>query len=232
MKTMVWKQFSSNHSASFEIVGTFADGEQARKAAEAIRDILRSVTDYHEHSVGNDAGITPIEKTLMERYGLIWEHPIDWGIPPDATAEEVVVQQGRYLHIRNRGRTWSGTTPFEELMIKHGAQVAGWREVGRQDYPFVCLTCDAPDEATAQQIIDQVVEHWYSTDSPVIGAEIPNVTYTSAEYRPQRHGKRLIFQTDTIGFWQEMHRIIAYVEKWGCTNIRYAFGECPDEAEL
>jgi len=43
MRLSIWQQFSSNHSANFEIVGTFKTEELAHQAAEELREISRAI---------------------------------------------------------------------------------------------------------------------------------------------------------------------------------------------
>ena len=40
MKISIWQQFSSNHSANFELVGQFPTVEEAEKAYAILLDIL------------------------------------------------------------------------------------------------------------------------------------------------------------------------------------------------
>jgi hypothetical protein len=78
MKLTIWQQFSSNHSATYTIVGVFPSPEAAKAAGEKIRNIVERIAN---EAKGNPtAGMIPsdFEQQTGAEYGFLWKQAIDW----------------------------------------------------------------------------------------------------------------------------------------------------------
>src|SRR5215207_9042562 len=134
MRLTLWRQFSSNHSASFTIVGTFDTPEHAAQAADAARTILYRVAAYWQSlsdaeknitlvSVVQDRQLTLVEEQLRESYGIEWTAGLDWVIDNPDLLERAVQVYGRHVFMENTDQTWNGPEPFEALWKKLGGHV-------------------------------------------------------------------------------------------------------------
>src|SRR5579864_8296453 len=82
MGISIWRQFSSNHSANFTVVGQFETPERAHEVAEEMRAMLRAIGEWWEqypglegqieHDLGKRGQLTPPEAHFKEQYGVAW----------------------------------------------------------------------------------------------------------------------------------------------------------------
>ncbi|MFN8373820.1 MAG: hypothetical protein U0694_13210 [Anaerolineae bacterium] len=240
----LWQQFSSNHSASFRIIGTFESEAKAADAAEELRAMLRTIAAFwqqlapHERETWRNrltGELTPPEIELSQHYNVAWStfvgsdltHGIDW-IPadPDEALKALTVYE-RSLSLHNIGDTSIGSQPFERLLQKWGAVVVGWHErEGVGDLRAV-LTCRAPSEEIAQRMMQEVIPHWglkQAGQGKPIAYEVKGVFYSPYE-APVRDGPRLTYALDMWHFPDDLVSTIAYVTQYGCTDIHYTFKE-------
>ena len=122
MKISIWRQFSSNHSADFTLVGEFATAEQATEAAEKIRTILREVATFWQSIPAEERpaawskwryDLTPIEQTLRQQFEVEWARPVNldtthalvWLPPNPEKAMTALVHVDRCLFLENIGDT-------------------------------------------------------------------------------------------------------------------------------
>jgi hypothetical protein len=232
MRLSLWQQFSSNHSASFSIVGTFESPEKAEQAAAELREILRKVAGYwsqmskaeQESKWANEViEITPIEIELSKQYEIEWSKDVhngklaglDWfPLHPEQAAEVVKVFE-QHVGLENIASTWVSSKPFDDLLRKFGAKVVGSWEWHDYEDAWIDLTCDAPDEIIAQQMIDEArngvfshFEYLYFDEGSVLKREGRHIYYSV---------KLLYHIFDVlVGFLQ-------YLRRHGCTNIQYTF---------
>src|SRR5262245_35393609 len=99
MKVSVWQQFSSNHSANFEVVGKFESVEQAQQSELKIRDIIQQIGDYYRNHYneqefdaalerGDLHNLSPVEQAIKDEYKADeWLQGLDWTFDdrPDGT---------------------------------------------------------------------------------------------------------------------------------------------------
>src|SRR5215467_11223655 len=91
MHILIWQQFSSNHSANFTVVGTFASSGEANKAAEALLVTLKTISDWYsdpanaeivrkrQENADDAYKYTPPEVAMKNQYQLDETFiPIDW----------------------------------------------------------------------------------------------------------------------------------------------------------
>ncbi|MCQ3932619.1 MAG: hypothetical protein DPW16_19390 [Chloroflexi bacterium] len=152
MRISLWQQFSSNHSGSYHIIGTFKTIEDARRVYEEIGKILHEIDDwYRENPNGlvtswNNGGPLPPESAIAERLGIEWPETIDWagwaeyyriGSPnfeknkrdPSKEAErlidEAIMVLANTVIARNPDQTHMGGITFKNLLEYFGAEISG-----------------------------------------------------------------------------------------------------------
>ena len=54
MQIHIWRQFSSNHSADFTLVGEFETPERAHVVADEMRLLIKNITKWYESPENND----------------------------------------------------------------------------------------------------------------------------------------------------------------------------------
>lgn len=173
MKVSLWQQFSSNHSATFSIVGRFDSAAKADDAANELRHILSVINDWCDahpeltkpwKGVGSRDMPPPTEPELQfsQQYGVEWSKTsIDWIRRAQiSTFNELVFLDPR------QSETYVSAYPFNAIMAKLGGDVGVhgdvmWRPSVRQRLHFE-VSAQAPDEATAEKLLG-VIEPFLTT---------------------------------------------------------------------
>jgi len=159
MHVSIWQQFSSNHSANFEIVGTFKSEELAQQADEELRNIFRAIAKdrqaYEEYC--HDCPPTPTEVAVAEKYRIAWrDSSIDW-LVLDGDDVRNIVQVGEFVFVTNLigDNTNMDAKPVDQLLRSMGADITVTGE-----YHAAHLTLDlsfrAPDEMPARRLHDEI----------------------------------------------------------------------------
>lgn len=181
MKVTIWHQFSSNHSASYTIVGEFPTPERAQEVREIIADILLEIVLWHAEEDGQKSGRAPteIERVIGQRYGFDWQETVDWlyhEYRERKDPRKYVVCHGNYVIVgSNDWYTWQTGHQFKNLLQALGAETKeniymGHSPVDNEltfenlDYQ---LTCVAPSEEVAETvsgIFDQISKEWIHID--------------------------------------------------------------------
>jgi hypothetical protein len=218
MKLTLWQQFSSNHSSSFTVVGEFPTPEAAQNALSEIHRILQKIADWHRAHPGefDDARTdgnsmahpTPPELELAQQYGIEWRSAIAW-----FDKVSIDIHFDRYVFLTRGFGTDSVGEPFDQVMDKLGGK--GYLEgnsVGNVLYGILfTLTCDAPDEATAQAFIDgNLGFHWLI----------------------RRTGTHLIFDRCRFGEYPAFINLVAELREKSCQNIQFSFSQWDREQPL
>src|SRR5579859_7611075 len=124
MRISIWQQFSSNHSASYTVVGEFQSVEAAQSAAETIRQIVKEAGDWTMKNRKLDVKTpTPIEQEYARRYGFDWKERVDWST---MVGRDKATQQLDRLVIIDVGwdiQTWQSGHQFANLLAAMGANV-------------------------------------------------------------------------------------------------------------
>lgn len=241
MKILIWSQFSSNHSADFTLVGEFPTVEQAAEAAEKIRTILREIATFWQSIPADERpaawskwryDLTPIEQTLRQQFEVEWArhinldttHALDW-LPADPEkAINALVHVDRCVFLENIGDTYIGPTPFDTLLAKWGASVVAWREVGGGEI-YLTVTCLAPDELTAENLLADVQVTWQEDGYPERDIQIGGILWgVSDHYDTRREGRKLIYPLTVMSDIHEYFgAFLDYLRENGCTEIKYRF---------
>jgi hypothetical protein len=239
MRLTLWQQFSSNHSASFTIVGVFDTAERAEEIAQELRDILREISTWWEQfDIGQQSEIeeslrkagelTPPEAALEQRYGLGWTtsypnhkpYPLDW--VKGQYALDAVSTFRNYVFISPTGNTWEGAKPFDSLLRAWGGSVrARVEEVSELSVTF---TCAMPDEVSAVALEGKTRAGTQNVRIPGLG----NTPYGLV----MRDGCKVMLG-DVSLVWagirtpipQTFQKILTFLEAQGCTEIDVEFSE-------
>lgn len=187
MQITIWREYSSNHSSRFTVVGVFESAEKAERAAAELMDMVRTILDWYQQPEHADAlqerqdgcaPPSPPEMHFARQYGVEWSmYSLDWlwddgeANRPVRTFENLVFIDGTESKL--------GAKPADALMAKLGGQVlvdgsivvdelivdlsivvdelTGMNVM--EGMVTVSLTCTAPDEATAQTIYDEMTTY-------------------------------------------------------------------------
>jgi hypothetical protein len=240
MRVSIWQQFSSNHSADFTVVGVFNTPEAANKAAEELRDVLRTIQNWYRqpeneevieklHGLTNEQGApvpTPIETELGKRYGFEWiEQAPDflwYQLSSDATQAVAAWEQILFVESYLTGeRTWSGVFPIAKLVEKLGGKSFMYDGMSADGFWFK-LSCIAPDESAAN-LIDKLFNLAQDHDDTQV-KDIPKELLLSGKL--SRNELELEFQIWEIGILSDdLPMMIDYLRNHGCTQIKYEFFE-------
>jgi hypothetical protein len=258
MRVSIWQQFSSNHSASFSLVGQFESAEWAEQVADDLRNMLQAITDWWaqfddreeatqiENRFRRKGQLTPPEEEFQKQYGVEWSKdyrtkrlcPLDWIGPNAANAVSVYKN---VIFIQPRGDTWIGPQPLDAIMRGLGGRVAAECEV-YDSYLAVTITCDAPDEVTAEAMVAEVKS--YMTPNKRIIRTIPSLD--STQFEVAWDGKRVVYSDYQLhgivyhrigkidvemNLQQQFDALMEYLTRRGCVNIDYRFHEIPYELQ-
>ena len=137
MKISIWKQFSSNHSANYTVVGVFESAQQAQEARETIITIHEENANWYRdnnlypRSLQNPS---PIEEKYSKLYGFDWKEELDWAWyrpeKPIAHFDRLVIIDTSTVD------TWQTGHQFVNLLSAMGANVYRYVTEGRDPkYP-------------------------------------------------------------------------------------------------
>jgi hypothetical protein len=218
VRISIWRQFSSNHSSDFTIIGEFETPEAAQRAANQLREIFEIITEWHrEHpEVENEVWReeeppyytpTPIELEIGKRLGIAWPYAVEWYKNAIITRE-----LGRLVYIKNEWHADSDGKPFDQVMERLGGK-SFLESSGPGDQAgsvLVNITCSAPDEITAQTIVDQ-----YLTD----------------ETELWQIGNQIICRNWRFPTF-DLPELIGDLSAQNCTDIQFTFQQSTDQEEL
>jgi hypothetical protein len=167
MKLSIWRQFSSNHSGSFAVVGRFANEDQAKAAADKLADIIHRIDQWHENPDNQawyeeeapSGALTAVEEAIRTEFALNeWDHQAaDWY---GEQGHDPVRRVGRDVFF-SVGETWSSPQPIHNLIEKLGGTPYDQHEFGGPiTNIFVTLTCAFASLEIAEQT-DALLRPWF-----------------------------------------------------------------------
>jgi hypothetical protein len=248
MRLSIWQQFSSNHSASFTVVGVFPSPEEATKAAHALNEILSQIETWYDRdkrlalTVGDYLHEewpepTPPERAIGEQYGVEWRWAIDWtfGIWSKEGYDDQVSQVGNLVFLEPRiSGTWQGPQPFDAIMGKLGGTVHVDADQCRM-YPdhlqVASIHCTAPDEPTAEWI-EMVFQDQLATGNTTYLREwmLSNEYDWLPDHAPilnqfSHKGRTVMLERIGAegGLAESMAIMTEFLKSQGCTSIEYSF---------
>lgn len=248
MKLTLWRQFSSNHSAHYTVVGQFATAEQAQSIKAELVAMLSEVgawwgqwefqeafqifQDHYEYP----PVLTPPEEAIKARYQLRgYKVPLDWCW--DIEAATLAVQTVKDMVIVDSPvETWGKPYAFVEFMQYRGGNVHfEWRGdySGRflnqraLNLRFV-MTCKYEEEDAVDALWKQIS---HSTDyANKVVFQLPG--FSSTRGTVERENRYLHFRDVSIhgdfyrqnrpSFEQQLQAVFDFVEQYPCT-IKYNF---------
>ncbi len=235
IRLSIWRQFSSNHSSNFAIIGTFASGEAAQQAIATLEQLLDSISRFYadpaneaewghlwetwDWSAGTPPAATPVEREIGKRYGVEWPHAIDWF---DQYELRTFLQDNIVL-LATSGDVDMWAYPMNVIMERIGGNVATDNPEGTVNPTAagVDLTCIAPTEEEAERIAKLVNEH--VSRRLEVDIKLPwNLSFWAGE--AHRNGAALEFKG--LGFMSlrsELPQWLQYLRKQGYTDISYSF---------
>ncbi len=192
MKLSIWRQFSSNHSGNFTIIGRFSTAEEAEIAAAKIRDIWLQIADWREANFTADGqwkaywngDITvPLEEKFSSEVGIAWnpKNALEWTRQKKDIDDTVFTFENSVI-LTSAGETWHFPEPYVAYLRNQNCDVF----TSYKDYLSIpntiittTLTANAPSVEIAQFIQEHVNAH--------LLMEQPTVTPWAAYHRGQRH---------------------------------------------
>ncbi len=235
MRVSIWRQWASNHSGSFTVVGKFASEDAATKAAHELRHIIATITDWYkkpENAAANERRLdatdkfmgelplSPPEVTFADQYGVNWQgRGIDWFTLENDTRSVQQVQHT--VFVQNTGPTWSSWNPFDALLRKMGGTIV--LEAEPYEPPLTTnISCLAPDQATAVQIAEfarrSLSEPDFKKQLPGLLTIFPPDFETQVEQEERRITIRRIYAPP---IYESLPRTIDYLTSQGCSEIAF-----------
>ena len=163
MKVTLWQQFSSNHSADFEIVAEFLSAEVAQNSAIEVKKIIDTISS--EWRKGNHSIVNKYQLTWTSRFRDKAKTLPQW--LHDGALE--VEAHGQLLFIRNLGNTLDAQAPLPALLRVLGADVSyiGGDQKSKVFWHFEFKVADT-DKATEleETILDYLTVFDKETDVP------------------------------------------------------------------
>jgi hypothetical protein len=170
MKISIWQQFSSNHSASYTVIGKFGTAQEAEAAAEALKELLQElIVDYGDWY---SRGLVLRGKHIGERFGFDWQEDIDWLHEyyrnRKNPSREIKTFENRVFvgPIGFRIHTWQNGHQFENLLNAFGAKTLrtstfAYSPDGKDDNATIefIMHCEAPIEGQATEIFQLLQMH-------------------------------------------------------------------------
>ena len=241
MRISVWQQFSSNHSSHFTVVGRFGSEVEAHEAVEKFRYILKTITDWQSVPENSewielqhrppDENVhyathppTPPEIEFARQYDVDWGYAgIDWiGGNPD----ERIRQIGQDVFVSVRFETWNPPTPIENLMARFGGAVQV--QVSESMHLHLHLTCNLPNEAEANNLLQQVELYF----AKPIGKPEPwkrkdGYEAISAYGRIELDGKQITIDCEFFHLDPGLSAMVEWLKRVGASDIEYMLIEKP-----
>lgn len=161
MKLSIWHHFSSNHSNSFTVVGTFISQKDAIEAAQILREIFEHITEQNTDYLSDE--LLPAEKWYAQKYDIEWSQHLDWVF---GNPNHFVVQLDDILIVGPmRGdATGLGAYVVDELVAKLGGQVKKEEEM-RNTSLLATIDFQATDSEIAKKLHDEIRAYLSANDA-------------------------------------------------------------------
>jgi hypothetical protein len=226
MKISIWQQFSSNHSANFELVGQFRTVEEAEKAYATLLDILTVIAQYNEGNIERE-NPTFAEVEFGKEYGFEWQERVDW-LWEVAEVEENL---GRFENwvwvasVSNQPYNSGSYLNIQKIMERLNANTWISEELGRGGEFGVNLTCEFKDPAQLNTLFEALEVHFtpISKYNPFI-FELFNEwdIWQVASYK-KADGQLILNDIRFSRAGENLPAFIQYLRENGAENIQYSF---------
>lgn len=246
MKISIWRQFSSNHSSRFTVVGEFQTTEAATQAVAELKALAEAISkwyednpdDLEERMSGELVDPTPPEIEFGQRYQIDWnEYSVDWW------TDQLPVTQYERLVFVNGTESDVGAKPFDQLLQKIGGTPAVdgvLVDNGDEAYfnVVVNVSCQAPNPETTEGIV-AATSIYFEADrkfrqsrdlsqfdmfaTPWRDYTLGGLTgFSSTSGAVSRTGLSLRFEK--LSFFHlgyGLPGLLAYLKAQGCTQVEY-----------
>lgn len=163
MKVSIWRQFSSNNSTDYVMVGEFQRVGHAKQAHTLLVQMLKEIAGWYRTQKTRpnavwDNQLTPIEHLYQSRFGWQWHTGIDWmGLDDDRI--EQYSEQVDHLLIMRTVNTSITSTPEGSVgqLIEHFDGVPRMVEAWRVHYQTI-IEMETRTEQDAGILSRQVVD--------------------------------------------------------------------------
>ena len=158
MKISIWRQFSSNHSDSFTVVGKFASEEDALKATNKLKQLLEDIRRLQGRDYHMAMDIEPVDAEIEagKEFDIEWTEHLDW-IHRDASA--YVHQIEKYVSVSGE-ETWQGARYIDQIMKKLAVEAYVEEEMGLYKLGVV-LVCHAPSLDVANEMNEEMKQYLF-----------------------------------------------------------------------
>jgi hypothetical protein len=209
MKLTVWQQFSSNHSNSFTVVGIFPDEQQAKKTYTRIRTLIKEIDAWYEENELDKYeswSTSEPEKAIGKEFRFSWDDQ-----SPDAPTDFDLYDVSHFrniVQISPSADSWTRRKPYETLLRRMGAKVAGYDNAEQDDdatptYFRAKITATLPSEDATASFVQKWLEK-IEVKQGVVKRKGAQITIS-----------RLRFDLD------QFSDIVKALEKLGSTDLDY-----------
>lgn len=241
MKLSLWQQFSSNHSASFRLVGQFESEVAAQQATRKLESMLNELDIWWQAIDLNNRETIYLE--LLEKRS--WPPPemewqtaynlkqsyllLDWWVEHHSSKD--FVRTIRDLLILDPGSTWSDPEMFVEILEQWGGKIH-YESSALENHLFLRLDCTLRDAFTASTLWQQIEQTTNNVGKHAI--RVPNLRYTYGY--AELEGNTICFRDVTLqpdfflegwstntSFQTQFETLLKFVESFQPLVIAYKF---------
>jgi hypothetical protein len=229
MRLSIWNQFSSNHSGSMTIVGTFGTVESTTAAEKILRQIILEVNEWFarpENAQYSKAWMgdppTPIEVDLIRRYNLPTHDPLgiyqnDIDITTLGNLVQLYFDETRWIY---------QLYPLKDLLLRLGAEQAAIDHQSEGETIVQAqyhLTCTTPDDTSCLDETKTFV-------SDLIVLSIDDDEDPEDYFEVTTEGQRMVIHLRLGAPSEEdLKSLYDFLESCGCSNIRFQVEDFPLE---
>lgn len=233
MKLSLWRQFSSNNSSTFTVVGEFASADDAKRAAAEIQHLLIEIAKWYEmpenRAVRRKIGppvqlntpLTPIEAEYSQKYDIEWGVPIDWSINSDVAAEGVSIFNNLIFVSNDYPLRYStmNANPIDKLIEKLGG--AAWNNGVKWKLKVEVVV---PDSETASRLFADI--QIFHFEDGRLHAQIGDISVgLIAVFRTvDEENTYMVYHFTDFGYIsRDLPKFVEYLKGKGCTEVQYQF---------
>jgi hypothetical protein len=163
MRLSLWQQFSSNHSASFTVVGQFANEEKAADAERTLKTLFEDIqAAWALRGRENDIPPTWAELEASQTYDIEWDKSLDW---LSESLDKHLLRFEQYVFVMTTFETHQRYDTMEALMGKLADATYVKRSEWSPDTLILTeLKCVTLSEQSASEIAAEI-RQYFSPDT-------------------------------------------------------------------
>ena len=242
MKISIWRQFSSNHSNSFTVVGKFASEEDALRASNKLKQLLDDIRVMQGSDYRADMNIGPVDAEIEagKEFDIEWTEHLDW---IHGGASVYVHQIDNHISVSSRVETWQGARYINQIMKKVAEEAYVEEEMGRYTLNVI-LSCYATSIEVSNSIFEEMKHYLFEVRVSRIFDTIPPWRLDSLRLREgkenymsfpddeawygyvEQKGTQLNWHHLTFGeIGIGLPAMLAYLKRRGCNKIEYTISQ-------